>query len=97
MNIRNIEAIMESEVWKRITKNKGYRGNIILDTYNKPHKQRELGQMFVLLIFFSKKVRKSTIESYRKDCCRVPKRSGESLDTPPIHDFYGTMQMLRIS
>ena len=98
MNIENIKGIMESKVWKKITKNYGYRGYTIIDTHNTPEHKRISGQFFVLLIFFSHKVKDSTILNYHKEGCRVPKREGhEGLDQPNIHRFYGTMKMLNFS
>lgn len=98
MNINNIKGIIESEVWKRIIKSKDYRGHHIIDADNKPEKQRTSGQFFVLLIFFGRDISKERVLEYRKECFKVPKREGhESLDTPDIHEFYGTLKMLRIS
>lgn len=98
MNIENIKGIMASEIWKKITKNEGYRGYIIIDADYKPQKKRISGNFFVLLVFFSHKVKDKTILDYHKEGCRVPKREGyESLDMPNIHKFYGTLKMLNFS
>lgn len=97
MNIRNIEGIMQSNVWKKIVKNKGYRGYKIIDTERKPDNQRVSGQFFVLLVFFSRKVKDSTILKYHKEGCNVEKKKYEVLDSPKIHEFYRTMKMLSFS
>ena len=89
---------MESPLWKKILRNKGYRGHIIIDTHNKPNKQRTSGQFFVLLIFFSRNTKTSTVKKYLKEGIRVPKREGyEMLDNTEPYEFYGTMKMIRFS
>ena len=98
MNIRNIEGIMESKIWKKIKANKGYRGYKIIDADYKPQKKRNSGQFFVLLVFFHYKVRDKTILDYHEEGCKVKKREGyEGLDSPKIHTFYGTLKMLNFS
>lgn len=98
MNIKNIEGIMESKFWKKIEKNKGYRGYKIIDTYNKPQHQRISGQMFVLLVFFSDKVKDLTLKKYLKEGSFVPKKEGyEGLDNTQPYNFYGTMRMIIFS
>lgn len=98
MNIENIKGIMASKVWKKIIKNQGYRGYTTIDANYKPQRKRVSGSFFVLLIFFSHKVKDETILSYHKEGCRVPKREGhEMLDSPKIYTFYGTMKMVSFS
>ena len=98
MNIQNIKGIMDSKIWKKIKGNKGYRGYTIIDTDYKPSKKRSSGQFFVLLVFFSHKVRDKTILNYHEEGCKVKKREGyEGLDSPHIQEFYGTMKMVNFS
>lgn len=93
MNIDNIRIIIESNLWKKMIRHKGYRGYKIVDTISK--KQRISGQFFCLLVFFEK-TNEKLLKGYLKEG-KIIGSNGEGLDNPEIHKFYGTMQMVRFS
>ena len=98
MMLQNIQGIMNSKIWRKILKNQGYRGHIIIDTENKPSKMRYGGSFFVLLVFFDKSVSDKTLKKYWKEGAFLPKSVGdESLDHVEPYHFYGTMRMLQYS
>lgn len=98
MNIENIKGIMESNLWKKILANPGYRGYYIIDEHRKPNNMRTRGQFFVLLVFFYKSVKEETLKRYLIEGSRVPKREGhEMLDNPKPLSFYGTLRMIQFS
>lgn len=94
MNLRNIKRIMESDLWKDITKNEHYLNNFILDTESKENK-RKSGQFFVLLVFFNHKIKEELLEEYHKQGARMS--DGEGLDRYEPYKFYGVVKELRFS
>ena len=95
MNINNIHKIMNSNLWKRIIRNKNYRGYTILDQYNKPGNHRISGQMFLLLVFFEAKVSDIILKRWLIEGRNMS--LGEGLDSPEPYRFYGTIKMMRFS
>lgn len=98
MDIENIKGIMADKVWKKIKRNKGYRGYTIIDADCKPSKKRTSGSFFVLMVFFTIGTKKKTLLEYHKQGRKVKKRNGyEMLDNTFNFEFYGNMQTLTFS
>lgn len=95
MNKKNIEIIKKSPLWKLIKQNNNYRGNIIIDTLNKPINERNTGQFFLMLVFFYKDIKDELLNYYLKEGRLMCE--GEGLDTPDVYEFYGSIKMIRFS
>ncbi len=80
----NIIKIMSSDLWKRILRNKYYRGHYTFNT-------GVIG-FPCLLIFFHHEISEKIIEKYRSEGARMSK--GEGLDNYETKEFYGVKMLI---
>ncbi len=85
MNLKNIELIMKSNLWKKITKNKNYLDYKIVDTSKK-------GYFHMLVVFFDMDVGEKLLKKYLKEGRMMIHTEG--LDDNEILKTYGRIRIL---
>ncbi len=85
MDLKNIELIMGSNLWKRIINNKNFLDYKIVDTSKKGHYQ-------MLMVFFDMNIRERTLNRYLDEGKFMIRT--ESLDPNPILKTYGRVRII---
>ncbi len=85
MDLENINKIMKSNLWKKITKNKNYLDYKIVDTSKKGYYQ-------MLVVFFDMDVSEKTLKDYLKRGRMMIRTEG--LDDNKILKTYGRIRIL---
>lgn len=85
MDLQNINKIMNSNLWKKITRNKNFLDYKIVDTSKKGYYQ-------MLMVFFDMDIGEKLLSKYLQEGRGMVRTEG--LDHNPILKTYGRVRMI---